>query len=110
MNALPGLRALARTVPGMVLAYAALAGLVIAISDALILALTPDSRRSEYSSALKHTCDEGQGFFYGKPAPEESLMGSAQETSPTIRMGRVGPAYLPPVGAGGALFKETARV
>jgi diguanylate cyclase (GGDEF)-like protein len=55
-------------------------------------------------------CDEGQGFFYGKPAPGERLIGSAQETSPTVRMGRVGPAYLPPVGAGGALFKETARV
>ncbi|HEY1771800.1 MAG TPA: EAL domain-containing protein, partial [Gammaproteobacteria bacterium] len=55
-------------------------------------------------------CDEGQGFFYGKPAPGERLIERAQETSPTIRMGRVGPAYLPPVGAGGALIKETARV
>jgi EAL domain-containing protein (putative c-di-GMP-specific phosphodiesterase class I)/GGDEF domain-containing protein len=55
-------------------------------------------------------CDEGQGFFYGKPAPGERLIGLAQETSPTVRMGRVGPAYLPPVGAGGALIKETARV
>jgi hypothetical protein len=55
-------------------------------------------------------CDEGQGFFYGKPAPGERLIGLAQETSPTVRIGRVGPAYLPPVGAGGALMKETAHV
>jgi diguanylate cyclase (GGDEF)-like protein len=55
-------------------------------------------------------CDEGQGFFYGKPAPGERLIERAQETSPTIRMGRVGPAYLPPVGAGGALMKETMHV
>jgi diguanylate cyclase (GGDEF)-like protein len=54
-------------------------------------------------------CDEGQGFFYGKPAPGDKLIGWAQEASPTIRMGRVGPAYLPPVGAG-ALMKETMRV
>jgi len=55
-------------------------------------------------------CDEGQGFFYGKPAPGESLIGQAQETFPTVRMGRVGPAYLPPVGAGGALMQERVRV
>jgi EAL domain-containing protein (putative c-di-GMP-specific phosphodiesterase class I) len=54
-------------------------------------------------------CDEGQGFLYGKPAPGERLIGQARETGPTVRMGRVGPAYLPPVGAGGALLKETAH-
>lgn len=28
---------------------------------------------------------------------------SLQKASPTVRMGRVGPVYLPPVGAGGML-------
>ncbi|MFI4967227.1 MAG: hypothetical protein ACHQAU_00765 [Gammaproteobacteria bacterium] len=92
----------------MVLAYAALAGLVIILSDALILALDSDSRRLRMLTEFG--CDEGQRFFYGKPGPGERLIGSAQETSPTVRMGRVGPAYLPPVGAGGALMKETAHV
>src|SRR6185312_10277738 len=52
-NVLPGLRALARTVPGMVLAYALLAGLIIAVSDALILALASDSHRLGYFLAFK---------------------------------------------------------
>jgi hypothetical protein len=54
-------------------------------------------------------CDEDQGSFYGEPAPGDKLIGWAQQASPTIRMGRVGSAYLPPVGAGGVLMEETMR-
>ncbi len=54
-------------------------------------------------------CDEGQGFFYGRPAPGDHLIGRLQQNCPTVRLGRVGSAYQPPVGAGGALVKETAH-
>lgn len=73
-NVSPGLRLLARTVPGMVLAYAMFAEVHIVVSDALILAFGP-----------------------------------LQQRSPRTRIGRVGPAYLPPVGAGGAFMKETVH-
>ena len=50
---LPRWRGLSRTVPGMVLAYAVLAGAVIALSDALILMLATDSRWLGYFLAFK---------------------------------------------------------
>jgi diguanylate cyclase (GGDEF)-like protein len=65
--------------------------------------------RAQVRMLTEYGCDEGQGYFYGRPAPGEHLIGRLQEKCPTVRMGRVGPAYQPPVGAGGALVKETAH-
>lgn len=70
----PGLRALAQTVPGMVLAYAASTGHIAVVADVFNL-----------------------GFQ------------SMGETPHRVHMGRVGPVYPPPVGAGGALMKETTH-
>jgi diguanylate cyclase (GGDEF)-like protein len=50
---LPKLRGFSRTVPGMVLAYALLAGVVIALSDVLILVIAADTRWLGYFLALK---------------------------------------------------------
>lgn len=52
-SALPRLRGFTRTVPGMVLAYAVLAGAVIALSDVLILSVAADSQWLGYFLAFK---------------------------------------------------------
>jgi diguanylate cyclase (GGDEF)-like protein len=65
--------------------------------------------RAQMRMLTAYGCDEGQGYFYGRPAPGGHLIERVQETCPTVRMGRVGPAYQPPVGAGGALVKEKAH-
>ena len=50
---LPRLRGFSRTVPGMVLAYALLAGVVIALSDVLILTIAADTHWLGYFLAFK---------------------------------------------------------
>jgi diguanylate cyclase (GGDEF)-like protein len=65
--------------------------------------------RSQMRMLTDFGCDEGQGFFYGRPAPGDHLIGRLQQNCPTVRLGRVGPAYQPPVGAGGTLVKEAAH-
>jgi diguanylate cyclase (GGDEF)-like protein len=65
--------------------------------------------RAQARMLTEYGCDEGQGFFFGRPMPGDELISRVQEVCPTIRMSRVGPAYQLPVGAGGTLMKETAH-